>query len=206
VDAVAQARRLTEDTAVAAPRASSNGWWGMMTLIATEAMLFATLIASYFYLRWQAEGGWPPDGLKDPKLLRPAIMTAILVSSSLPMYLGEEGIRRNRPGRLVAGLTGTLLLGGVFLGFQAWEYVEKVKEYTPQTNAYGSLFYTITGFHGAHVAIGLLLIAWTLWRALRGRFSARRHLGVQATAVYWHFVDVMWVVAIFPSLYITPHF
>jgi heme/copper-type cytochrome/quinol oxidase subunit 3 len=201
---IAQARRRTEPTATAAPRSASNAWWGMVTLVATEATLFAVFIASYFYLRWHTPGSWPPDGLKDPKLLVPAVMTVILVSSSFPVYWAERGIRHGRQLQLRVGLAITILLGATFLALQSWEYTEIArKEYTPRTDAYGSIFFTITGAHGAHVAVGLLLLLWALVMAWRGHYDIHRHQGVQLAALYWHFVDVAWLV-IFLSLYVTP--
>lgn len=201
---IGELRRLTGDTATAAPRASSNGWWGMLMLIATEAALFAILVASYFYIRWQTSGGWPPDGIPDPKLPRPIVMTVLLISSSVPMYLAERGIRRGDVQQLRWGLAVSFVLAAAFLGLQASEYLEKLKELTPQTNAYGSLFYLITGMHGIHLTAGLALNGWVQFRAWRGAFTARRHLAVQITAVYWHFVDAVWLV-IFPSLYLFPY-
>jgi heme/copper-type cytochrome/quinol oxidase subunit 3 len=201
---IAQARRRTEPTATAAPRSASNAWWGMVTLIATEATLLAVFIVSYFYLRWHTPGPWPPDGLKDPKLIRPAVMTVILVSSSFPVYWAERGIRQGRQLQLRIGLAITTLLGASFLGLQAWEYTEIArKEYTPHTDAYGSMFFTITGADGAHVAVGLLLLLWSQAMAWRGHYDIRRHQGVQLAALYWHFVAVAWLV-IFPSVYLTP--
>jgi heme/copper-type cytochrome/quinol oxidase subunit 3 len=189
--------------ATASPRAASNGWWGMLLLVATEATLFAVFIASYFYLRFKTEGGWPPDEINDPKLTRPLIMTAGLLSSSVPMYLAESGIRRGNQRRLKWGLAISFLLGAGFLTLQGWEYAQTEKEFTPRTNAYGSLFYTITGAHGPHVLAGLVLLGWTLSRAVRGAFSIRRHLAVQVTALYWHFVVGLWLVILL-SVYLSP--
>ncbi|HEX2267639.1 MAG TPA: cytochrome c oxidase subunit 3, partial [Actinomycetota bacterium] len=97
------------------------------------------------------------------------------------------------------------VMGATFLGFQAVEYREIVTEqFTARTNVYGSLFFTITGFHGLHVAVGLVMNGWVQWYAGRGRFSAERHLAVENVALYWHFVDAVWVFILF-SLYLSPH-
>jgi heme/copper-type cytochrome/quinol oxidase subunit 3 len=201
---IARARQRTEPTATAAPRSASNAWWGMVTLVVTEATLFAVFIASYFHLRWHTAGAWPPDELTDPKLVRSTVMTAILVSSSLPAYWAERAIRRGRQGQLRAGLALTTLLGAGFLGLQAWELTEIAREeFTPRTDAYGSFFFTITGMHSAHLVVGLLLVAWIQVRAWFRAYTPRRHLGVQMATVYWHFVVVVQV-AIYATLYLSP--
>jgi heme/copper-type cytochrome/quinol oxidase subunit 3 len=203
VTAVAYARRATEPTTEAAPRSASNAWWGMVLLVATEATLFAVFLASYFFVRFKTSGGWPPDGITDPKLLRASAMTLLLASSSLLVYVAESGIRRGRQRPLVLGLGAAFLLGLAFLGLQIWESVVSAREFTPRTDTYGSLFFTITGAHSAHLVAGLLLMAWVQLRAWFGAYSARRHLGVQMASFYWHFVVVVQL-AIFVSLYLTP--
>jgi heme/copper-type cytochrome/quinol oxidase subunit 3 len=130
-------------------------------------------------------------------------MTALLLPSSVPVMWAERGIRKGQRWRLRAGLTITLVLGLGFLAMQAWEYSEDLKKHTLTTDAYSSLFYTITGFHGFHVAVGLLMVGWLLAASLRGSFGYRRHERVRLTAIYWHFVDLVWV-AIFLSLYLSP--
>jgi heme/copper-type cytochrome/quinol oxidase subunit 3 len=192
-----------EPSVVALPRASSNGWWAMVLLIATEATLFAVLLASYFYVRFRTEGAWPPDGIADPKLLRAAVMTVILLASSLCVHAGESGVRRGSRSALVAGLGAGFLLGLGFLALQIWETQAVSEEFTPRTDAYGSLFFTITGAHAAHLAAGLLLLAWIQVRAWWGAYTPGRHLGVQMSAVYWHFVVALQV-AIFAVLYLSP--
>jgi heme/copper-type cytochrome/quinol oxidase subunit 3 len=183
----------------------SYSWWGMVWLIATEATLFGILIASWFYVRSTTSPVWPPDGIEDPKLALPLVMTAILWSSSLPVHIADRGIRRGRQGRLRAGLAAGFVLGAVFLTMQlVLEWPETLREFTPQTNAFGSMFFTITGFHALHVGIGLVLLLWTLLRAWQGAFDEHRHVTVQNVALYWHFVDAVWA-AVLVSLYVSPH-
>ena len=200
---VAYARRATEPTVEAAPRSASNGWWGMLLLIATEATLFACLIASYFYVRFKTSGGWPPDGISDPKLARAAVMTVVLLVSSVCVHVAETGIRRGSQRALVWGLAIGFVLGLAFFGLQIWETVVTAREFTPRTDTYGSLVFTITGAHSAHLVVGLLLLAWVQVRAWFRTYSPRKHLGVQMGAVYWHFVVAIQL-AIFVSLYLTP--
>ena len=181
------------------------GWWGMVWLIATEATLFAALIASYFYLRFRSGPVWPPGDIEDPTLGLPIVMSVILLSSTLPVHLAESGIKKGRQGRLRLGLAVGFLLGLVFFVMTlAIEWPEKLHEFSPTTNAYGSLYFTITGFHLAHVFVGLLFSLWTQVRAWRGAFDEDRHLTVQNFALYWHFVDVVWVF-VFLTIYLSPH-
>jgi heme/copper-type cytochrome/quinol oxidase subunit 3 len=179
----------------------STGWWGMLLLIATEATLFACLLFSYFYVR-SALSTWPPGGIDKPDLTLPLPMTGLLLLSSVAVWWGERGIRRGNLGHLMLGLALGFLLGGSFLGLQAIEYSHKT--FSLQTNVYGSLFFTITGFHGLHVLVGLIMSAVVQVRAWLGHFDARRHLAVQNFGLYWHFVDVVWLF-VFASLYLSPH-
>lgn len=176
------------------------GWWGMLLFCITEGSLFLYFVGSYFYLRgsataFEAEGGkYPPLGI-------PALLTVLLVSSSVSLRWGELGIRRGDVRRLVAGLVTTIVLGAAFLGVQTFEYARL--EHMPQTDAYWSAFYTITGFHGMHVLLGLSMLGMNLFRASRGHFTAERHLAVQNGGLYWHTVDIVWIVIV-SALYLSP--
>lgn len=185
------------------PRA--YGWWGIVWLIATEATLFAMLIASYFYLRFRSAPEWPPDGIEPPQLTLPVIMSVILLSSSVPVHLAERAAKKGNNRVLRAGLAIGFVLGAIFLAI-TWgvEWPETLHEFGPTTNAYGSMFFTITGFHGAHVLGGLAFNLWCQVRAAKGAFGPERHLTVQNYTLYWHFVDVVWI-AVFLTLYLSPH-
>ena len=185
------------------PVGRSTGWWGMVLFITTEATLFAALLGSYFYLRFQYGPQWPPGGIEQPRLLRPLIMTAVLVPSSLPLLWAERGIRRGKRWQLRLGLLATLAMGLTFLTLQGVEYAEELRHFTFTTNVYGSLFYVITSFHGSHVTVGLLMVAWLFGASLRGGFGARRHEPVRLVALYWHFVDAVWVAILF-TVYLSP--
>ena len=191
-------------TAAALPDAATidrpPGWWGMVWLCATEAMLFACLIASYFFLRGSVES-FAAEGGRYPSLALPLPMTAVLLSSSATMWWAERGIRRGDQTRLRIGLVITFLLGALFLVLQATEYHHN--PFGPTVSAYDSIFYTTTSLHGAHVALGLLMNLYVQLRASRGHFSATRHLAVQNAALYWHFVDAVWVV-ILATFYLSP--
>ncbi|MCG7593750.1 heme-copper oxidase subunit III [Mycobacterium sp. PSTR-4-N] len=179
-----------------APAGRTVGWWGMVMFVTTEATVFAVLLSSYFYVRFQVDT-WPLGGIEQPELRRPLIMTAILLPSSLPVMWAERGIRKGQLWRLRLGLLATLIMGVAFLILQGLEYSSKLEKFTFTTNVYGSFFYTITGFHGLHVTVGLLMVGWLLAASLRGSFGYRRHERVRLAAIYWHFVDLVWVAILF---------
>jgi heme/copper-type cytochrome/quinol oxidase subunit 3 len=182
------------------------GWWGMVLFIAVEATVFALLLASYFYIRFRTGPVWPPDGIEAPKLKLVLIMSAVLWSSSIPVHLAHGAIRHDQQRKLRVYLALGFLLGAAFLALQCTvEYPDIARhEFTPRTDAYGSMFFTITGLHGAHVAVGLLMSAWVQLRARQGAFDRHRHVSVQNFVMYWHFVDVVWVFVL-ATLYLSPH-
>jgi len=128
--------------------------------------------------------------------------TVLLVASSFVLYWGESGIKKGKKGRLVAALILTLLMGAVFAGLQGLEWHNK--HYGPSADAYASTYFITTGFHMVHVIGGLLMIASLLLWAALGKFDVRRHAAVSIGALYWHFVDVVWL-AVFTTFYITPY-
>jgi cytochrome c oxidase subunit III len=184
-----------------ARRNRSTAVWGMAVLIMTEATIFAGLLSSYFFLRASAKE-WPLGGIEAPELQVIALFTVILLGSSGPMFWAERGIRKGQVWRLQVGLVLVLLMGASFLCFQMVEYREL--GFGVRDNAYGSLFYTITGLHGAHVFGGLLMLGMVLIKSFMGKVSAERHVTVQVVGLYWHFVDAVWVF-VFTSLYISSH-
>jgi heme/copper-type cytochrome/quinol oxidase subunit 3 len=189
-------------TVASGPRSVS--WWGMALLIATEATLFALLIASYWYLRYRNGPVWPPNGIKAPELKLPLIMTAILWSSSAPVHFADRGIRKGNQRRLRFGLLIGFLLGLTFLLLQVVaEYPHVLKVSPPSSGVYGTLFFSLTGLHGAHVLVGLLISFWVQARAWRGAFDEHRHVSVQNFAMYWHFVDTVWLFVL-ATIYLAP--
>jgi cytochrome c oxidase subunit 3 len=177
-------------------------WWGMVLLCVTEAALFVYLVASYFYLG-VANPAWPPTGIDRPALPLPLVMTVLLASSSVTLFMGERMLDRGRHGAYRAWATLTLVLGVLFLAAQASEFRTKLEHTSPQTHAYASLFYTITGFHGMHVIFGLTLIVWAMIQERTGRVDLARPMIVKNTSLYWHFVDGVWLV-ILTTLYLSP--
>ena len=174
---------------------------GILLFIVSEVMLFGAFFASYFFLRVVANSGpWPPDGLTIPKAIA-GVNTAILISSSFTVHWALESIRRENRRGMILGLGATFLLGLTFLFIQINEYVHI--GFSARDDAFGSIIYGLTGLHGAHVFVGLLLLSFATIRAFRGHFgpAAKDHLGVEVPGIYWHFVDVMWIV-VFVSVYI----
>ncbi len=179
----------------------SFGWYGMVFFLASEAIFFANLIASYLYLRIRTTGmgaSWIPSGVELVKTL-PLINTFILLSSSFPMHYAARAITKGDKRGLTIGLILTVILGSTFLSGQAWEYTHA--NFTPSTGVFGSTFFTLTGFHGAHVTAGVIFLLICFFRSLRGDFSKDRHFAVTAVEMYWHFVDVVWVL-LFTVLYL----
>jgi cytochrome c oxidase subunit I+III len=174
------------------------GWWGLAGGVATEASFFGYLLFSYFYLASISTNPWPTEV---PRIGLPLVNTGILLASSIAVWWGERGIRSADERRLRVGVGLALLLGAIFLSLQGVEYARETLSGTK--DAYGSLFNTITGFHAAHVLVGLVMLCVVLVRALRGHFGAERHEAVSNVALYWHFVDVVWL-AVFTSLYVSP--
>ncbi len=181
---------------------ASRGTWAMSLFIVTEAMLFLMLFFTYYYLG-HTQPTWPPE---PPTLRLALIMLGILLASSVVLRLGEIAARRHEFGRarLMVGLT--ILLGIGFLGVQALEYAERLTHLRPSSDAYGSIFYTLTGVHGAHVGLGLLMLAYVLALPVEHMGAARRppHHTLRNVSLYWHFVDLVWVVIVL-LLYVAPN-
>jgi len=176
------------------------GWYGMVFFLASEAFFFANLIAAYLYLRVEHGSSYAEKDLLNIPLV--IVNTVILVSSSFVLTWAVGGLKRGNNRRLAIGIGLTALLGLTFLSVQAYEYMELVNEgLTVSSSIFGSAFFTLTGFHFAHVSFGVLLLTVGLFRSLRGHFTEERHFGLTATEMYWHFVDVVWVV-LFLTVYI----
>jgi cytochrome c oxidase subunit 3 len=176
---------------------------GMLLFIASEIMFFAALFGAYFNVRATAQI-WPPEDTHfiDPFWL-PVIATVLLVSSSFTMQWGIWRIRKGDRTGMNRAVAVTLLIGVIFLGIQAFDYYTLVTAdaFGINSGVYGTLFYTMTGFHGAHVLGGVVGLAVILSRGLAGQFSAKHHVAVEAVSAYWHFVDVVWV-ALFATIYL----
>jgi cytochrome c oxidase subunit 3 len=172
---------------------------GMLLFIISEVMLFGAFFTAYFFIRVVADSGWfPIDGKELPKVIA-GVNTAVLVSSSFTMHWALEGARRGNRRAMQVGLLTTALLGLSFLAVQINEYVHI--GFAPSDNAQSTIFYGLTGLHGAHVFVGLTLLTMATTRAFRGHFTPKEHRGVEVPGIYWHFVDVMWIV-VYSTVYL----
>ena len=183
------------------PGGISSSLLGMVLFIASEVMFFGGLFGAYFTIR-SAATQWPPPGTPELNTAYALGLTAILVSSSVTMQFGVWAIRRNDQRKLVMWLVVTLVLGVCFLAGQANEYRHLIHDgMTLSSGVFGSTFFTLTGFHGAHVAGGAAFILIVLLRARSGQFTARYHDTVEMASYYWHFVDVVWL-GLFSTIYL----
>ena len=184
------------------PGGISSSLLGMVLFIASEVMFFGGLFGAYFTIRSSATQ-WPPEGTDvHLETWYAAVLTIILVTSSVTMQLGVWAIRKNDQRKLMLWLVVSLLLGVAFLCGQANEYRTLIGEgMTLSSGVFGSTFYTLTGFHGAHVAGGAAFILIVFLRARSGQFTARYHDTVEMASYYWHFVDVVWI-GLFSTIYL----
>jgi heme/copper-type cytochrome/quinol oxidase subunit 3 len=179
----------------------ATGWWAMIFVIFTEGSLFAYLLFSYFYIAVQphAPGTFPEGGMPSLTLALPN--TIILLLSSAAVAWAQFNIERDNNVRLVLGLGIGAVLGIIFLIVQYFEWT--AKSFTLASTTYSSLYFTVTGFHMAHVVVGVvMLLCLFAWSAM-GYFNRVRYAHIHIGALYWHFVDVVWLV-VFVTFYITP--
>ncbi len=190
---------LAFNSTMSGTRATS--WWGMVILIVNEAVIFASLLASYFYMRFNSVL-WPSQGVELPDLTLSGINTIILIGSSFVMQWASNSIRQGNVNEFRVGFLIAFVLGAVFFGIQTFEYSEL--KFLPMDHAYGSLFWTITGLHAAHVLVGLIMNAYVQVRAALGHFGTDRFQAVENVSLYWHFVDVVWIF-VFSALFLSPY-
>ena len=173
---------------------------GFWTFIGSECLFFATLISTYMVYKGQSVVGPYPEEILDIPLT--SISTFVLLMSSLAMVLALDGVQRGSKKLSLIWLGAVILLGATFLGFQVYEFSHFVHEgLTIQTNVFGSTFFVLTGFHGAHVTGGVVWLI-TLWiMAFRDKLPPKDSLKVEIAGLYWHFVDIVWIV-IFTLVYL----
>ncbi len=166
---------------------------GMFIFLASEVMFFGSMFAMYFYLFGSHPFGWPPQNTVPVNWWPiPFFNTFILLSSGVTCHFALEAIAHDSRRSFLVLLVSTIILGVLFEAGQAWEFTHAHIQFSG-LNQFGSAFFTMTGFHGAHVAGGLIFLTLMLGRALRGQFNAQHHVGVAAATLYWHFVDVVWI-------------
>jgi cytochrome c oxidase subunit III len=173
--------------------------FGLLVFLFSEGMLFLGLFAAYLTFRTVATS-WPPAGTPELEILLPGINTIILVSSSFVIHQADAAIKRDDIKSVRWWFLATFIMGAVFLCGQIYEYNHL--EFGLTTNLFASTFYVLTGFHGFHVFVGLTIIALVGLRSLKpGAFLGGKHYGIEAASIYWHFVDIIWII-LFLLLYI----
>jgi heme/copper-type cytochrome/quinol oxidase subunit 3 len=180
----------------------SNTKLGMWVYLGSDCLLFGTLISTYLLLRHRSVGGPQPEDVFDIPFT--SVSSFVLLMSSLTMALAVASIGRGDIQRNRVWLATTAMLGGVFIGGQVYEFTTFYREglgYT--TNIFGSAFYTLTGFHGIHVSVGIVMLLSLLVISLRGNLGQDRAESVEVVGLYWHFVDIVWIV-IFTVVYLIP--
>ncbi|MCH7577012.1 MAG: heme-copper oxidase subunit III [Chloroflexi bacterium] len=172
----------------------------MWLFLASECLLFGSLIGAYLLYRGQSVVGPYPEELFDIPFT--SVSAFVLLMSSVTMVLALAAIQRGDQRGLRIWLLGTALLGLLFLSGQAFEFTEFNREgLSLSSNLFGTTFYVLTGFHGAHVTVGVLILLSLLVMSFRGRLTQRQSLNVELAGLYWHFVDVVWIV-IFTLVYL----
>jgi cytochrome c oxidase subunit 3 len=171
---------------------------GMLLFIISEIMIFGAFFTAYFFIRIVNHDPWPVHGTDLPEAVA-GINTAILVSSSVTLHWALVSARNGNRFGMKAGMLTTFLLGLSFLTIQINEYIHI--GFAPHDSAQGTVFYSLTGLHGAHVFIGLCLLAFITIRTFRGHYSPESHRGMEVPGIYWHFVDVMWIV-VYTTVYV----
>ena len=171
---------------------------GILLFIVSEIMVFGAFFTAYFFIRIVQHDPWPAPGTKLPVAVA-AFNTCVLVSSSFTMHWAQHSAKHGNRFGLKAGILSTLMLGATFLFVQVNEYVHI--GFAPHDHAQGTIFYGLTGLHGAHVFIGLTLLAMVTVRSFKGHFTPTEHRGVEVPGIYWHFVDIMWIV-VFTTVYV----
>jgi cytochrome c oxidase subunit 3/cytochrome o ubiquinol oxidase subunit 3 len=174
----------------------------MWLFLASDCLLFGALIASYVLYRGASTTGpYPADVFDIPYT---SVSSFVLLASSLTMVLALAAIQRGDQGRLRIWLLATALLGLTFVGGQVYEFTTFVEEgLTLRTNLFGTTFYVLTGFHGTHVTVGILMLLTLVGLSLGGRITQDRAEAVELVGLYWHFVDIVWIV-IFTVVYLIP--
>jgi heme/copper-type cytochrome/quinol oxidase subunit 3 len=182
------------------PAGRRPGWWGMTLALASDVSLFASLLAGYYYVRFVTSPTWPPAGDPLPKLTKASIMTGLLVVSVLPLAYADRGLKKGSRARLALGVLLTAVLGAAFVALEIAEWADELTTSWPTKDAYGSFFYTITGFHWVHIALGVLALLMFLVAVPAGRMRRGHHIVIRLFGLYWYTSVVVWIL-IYAALY-----
>jgi heme/copper-type cytochrome/quinol oxidase subunit 3 len=164
-------------------------WWGIAMVIASEATLMGSFIGTYYYLRLRAVD-WPPPGIPEPRVVVPVVLAFVLASTSVPMYLATRAARAGRAAATFTAIFLALIVQTGYFAYEVHDFADQLKQFTPQTDTYGSIYYVLLGADHAHVALGMLLNAWLLTKLVRGLTTYRAN-GVIAVAWYWYFTSAV---------------
>jgi heme/copper-type cytochrome/quinol oxidase subunit 3 len=168
-------------------------WWGMLMLIASEGVLFAAFIGTFFYLRFN-DPAWPPPGDPEPKVVVPLIMVAVLTTTSPLMHAAWGAARAGRLAAVRLFLVGALVVQSGYFAYEVHDFADQVHRSPISTDAYTSAHFVLLGADHAHVFVGILFNVWLLWKFARG-ITVYRSNALQAIALYWHFVVILtWAV------------
>jgi heme/copper-type cytochrome/quinol oxidase subunit 3 len=179
-----------------------NAKLAMWLFLASDCLLFGALISTYVLYRGSSlVGPYPSDVFDIPYT---SVSSFVLLASSLTMVLALAAIQRGEMGRMRVWLLATALLGMTFVGGQVYEFTTFYREgLTLSTNLFGTTFYVLTGFHGTHVGVGVLMLLSLVAMSFTGRITPRDTMAVELVGLYWHFVDIVWIV-IFTVVYLIP--
>jgi cytochrome c oxidase subunit III len=185
----------------APPRKDATAYIGMVIFLGAWTMTFAALFFAYGAVRLKA-ATWPPDGEAAVPVALPALNTLVMIASSVALMLGLRAVRAARPRALRGWLAAAIGLGLAFCAMQfvVWRHMW-LEGLLPSSGIYASVFYGLTAFHALHVVVGLIGLLTLVPRALRGSFSVQHHTALRMWSMFWHFVDVVWVV-MFLTVYV----
>jgi cytochrome c oxidase subunit III len=171
-------------------RSLPSGMWGMALFMSAETMLFAGMIASYFYLDFR-DSRWPPAGAPHPQALDPSILTAVLVASTVPMALAARRAKAGERRGTIAMLALAAVVQAGYLAYQLHQFVGEAHTLHPQASAYASAYIALLGLHHAHVLVGVLLDLGLVFWIVAGGLSDYRVTGVRALALYWYVINAI---------------
>lgn len=176
----------------------------MKLVVGTEAIFFLSLMVGFLYFAYYP--GFQPQFVSQLDLPTTGVFTALLLSSSFTFWRAETAFKQEKPGRLKGWLLATIVLGAVFLGNQVREYGHLFNDqFVVSQGPFTTGFFTLTGFHGLHVLVGLITLSIVLYLAHLGDFTDPRSSVIRSVGIYWHFVDLVWMI-VFTLVYLFPHF
>lgn len=180
-------------------RAKPNGWWGMVLFLCSEVTIFGTLIATYFYLQFGVHH-WPPRGISPEKVAYPSIATGVLLLTTFTMWLAARAAGAGARRTVLLMISLSLLIQGAFFGVQVALMSSDLSRFSPRSTAYGSIYYTLTGTHDAHVLVGCLLGLAVLWFVARRGLTDYWSTATRALALYWYVVNALAVFVLLTTL------